>query len=192
MKKFIISEEERNRILGMHKTATSKHYLMEQVTGNTPSFKVITSEWSQLPNDFNGYLVFDNLVELRTSTIPNGEQLKSYFTTNKDSLTAAGYVSFTNNGVNYLLAVDIDNGQVGSGECSIEKGTSEEYNNYYGNGKAPDYNMLVNGATEYIIIKKLNDMNRSLLGVLIGGKPCWTYLYKDLTSKYKHLSYCWK
>jgi hypothetical protein len=29
MKKFIITEEERGRILGMHKTATSKHYLME-------------------------------------------------------------------------------------------------------------------------------------------------------------------
>jgi hypothetical protein len=35
MKKFIITEEEKNRIIGMHKTATSKHYLMEQVTGDT-------------------------------------------------------------------------------------------------------------------------------------------------------------
>lgn len=29
MKKFIITEEEKSRILGMHKAATSKHYLME-------------------------------------------------------------------------------------------------------------------------------------------------------------------
>jgi hypothetical protein len=32
MKKFIITEEEKNKILGMHKSATSKHYLMEQTT----------------------------------------------------------------------------------------------------------------------------------------------------------------
>ena len=32
MKKFIITEDERSRILGMHKTATSRHYLNEQVT----------------------------------------------------------------------------------------------------------------------------------------------------------------
>ena len=30
MKKFIITEEERSRILGMHKKSTSRHYLMEQ------------------------------------------------------------------------------------------------------------------------------------------------------------------
>ena len=32
MKKFLISEEEKNRILGMHKEATKKHYLSEQGT----------------------------------------------------------------------------------------------------------------------------------------------------------------
>lgn len=32
MKKFIITEEERSRILGMHKKSTSRHYLMEQET----------------------------------------------------------------------------------------------------------------------------------------------------------------
>jgi hypothetical protein len=32
MKKFIISEEEKNRILEMHQSATSKQYLMEQTT----------------------------------------------------------------------------------------------------------------------------------------------------------------
>ena len=192
MKSLLITESERNRILGMHKSATSKHYLMEQTTGDTESFKVITSEWSELPNEFNGYLVTYNFVELRTQLIPNGEQLKSYFTANKNNLTSDGYVSFTNNGINYLLAVDIDNGQVGSGECSIEKGTSEEYNDYYGNDKAPQYNTLPNGSTEYIIIKKTNDRNYSLLGALINNNPCWTYLSKSLTDKYKHLSNCWK
>lgn len=35
MKKFIITEEERSRILGMHKKSTSRHYLMEQACQNT-------------------------------------------------------------------------------------------------------------------------------------------------------------
>jgi hypothetical protein len=34
MKKFIITEQERSRILGMHKKSTSRHYLMEQPTDN--------------------------------------------------------------------------------------------------------------------------------------------------------------
>jgi hypothetical protein len=55
MKKFIITEEERNRILGMHKSATSKHYLMEQTSGETlsaeyfkkyPKGKVTTSGYA--------------------------------------------------------------------------------------------------------------------------------------------------
>ena len=32
MKKFIITEDERSRILGMHKKSTSRHYLNEQPT----------------------------------------------------------------------------------------------------------------------------------------------------------------
>jgi len=40
MSKLIITEEEKSRILGMHKTRTSKHYLMEQET-------VPDSEWQQ-------------------------------------------------------------------------------------------------------------------------------------------------
>jgi hypothetical protein len=35
MNKFIITEEERSRILGMHQNATSKHYIMEQTIANT-------------------------------------------------------------------------------------------------------------------------------------------------------------
>jgi len=36
MKSFIITESEKNRILNMHKSATSKHYLMEQGCVNVP------------------------------------------------------------------------------------------------------------------------------------------------------------
>ena len=35
MNKFIITEQERSRILNMHKKRTSSHYLMEQVSGDT-------------------------------------------------------------------------------------------------------------------------------------------------------------
>ncbi len=157
---------------------------------DTKSFEIITKEWDKLPENFSGYLVFYNWVDLRTSLIPNGDALKTYFTANKDNLTANGYVSFTNNGVNYLLAVDIDSGQVGAGECTIEKGTSEEFNKFY--EKASTYNKLPLGSTEYVIIKKTNDVNYSLLGALINGTPCWTHLSKSLTGKYGHLSNCWK
>ena len=157
---------------------------------STVTFEVITNDWSKVPVEFNGFLVFPNYVELRPNLIPNGELLKTYFTENKNNLVANGYVLYTNNNVNYLLGVDIDNGQVGSGDCNIEKGTSEEYNKFYVEKKS-GYNKLPIGATEYIIIKKTNDINYSLLGALINGKPCWTRLFESLTTKYKHLSNCW-
>jgi len=46
MNKFIITEEEKNRILGMHKSATSNHYLMEQ--GNTNFINEIMSDLEKL------------------------------------------------------------------------------------------------------------------------------------------------
>ena len=39
MKKFLISEEERSRILGMHKTATKKNYLTEEISAPEPILK---------------------------------------------------------------------------------------------------------------------------------------------------------
>ena len=168
-----------------------KPLIMEQETGNTITFEVITNDWSKLPSEFSGYLVHPNLITMRTDSIPNGDQLLNYYNTNKDTLTAAGYVCYLNNNVMYLISVTIDNGQVGSGECTMKKGTLQEYNDLYGNGKAPSYNQLPQGSTEYIIVKKTNDVNYSLLGSLINGKPCWTYLFSSLTTKYKHLSNCW-
>lgn len=41
MKKFIITEEEKSRILGMHKTMTSRHYLKEQKRTDTVTAKLI-------------------------------------------------------------------------------------------------------------------------------------------------------
>lgn len=55
MMKFIITEDERSRILGMHESATSRHYLNEQVTGDTVDElwrhvvrKVGDSKWTKL------------------------------------------------------------------------------------------------------------------------------------------------
>lgn len=47
--KFLISEEEKSRILGMHKNATSKHYLVEAPTGTTPTIKTKTLKPSYIP-----------------------------------------------------------------------------------------------------------------------------------------------
>ena len=43
MNKFIITEQEKSRILDMHKTRTSRHYLMEQVSGDTLEGQTIQS-----------------------------------------------------------------------------------------------------------------------------------------------------
>jgi hypothetical protein len=168
-----------------------KPLIMEQTTGKTMTFQVITNDWSALPSTgtFSGYLVFPNWITMRTHLIPNGEQLLKYYNENKNSLTANGYLCYVNNNTMYLISINIDNGQVGAGKCTIEKGTSKEFNDYY--GKAPDYNQLPQGSTEYMIIYKTNDMSYSLIGVLKGGSSCWTYLYKSLTNQYKHLSNCW-
>lgn len=53
MKKFIITEEERSRILGMHKSATSKQYLNEVAptgTTQTPSQQSIKKEFIVVKN----------------------------------------------------------------------------------------------------------------------------------------------
>jgi hypothetical protein len=60
MKKFIISESEKQRILEMHQNATSRQYLMEQVTGDTQAggggaklspFQQISQKWeTAIPN----------------------------------------------------------------------------------------------------------------------------------------------
>ncbi len=46
MKQFIISEQEKNRILEMHQNATSKHYLSEQSTPATAAKKPSTIQLS--------------------------------------------------------------------------------------------------------------------------------------------------
>jgi hypothetical protein len=42
--KILISEEEKSRILGMHKNATSRHYLGEAPTGTTPTVTTTTTK----------------------------------------------------------------------------------------------------------------------------------------------------
>jgi hypothetical protein len=56
-----------------------KPLIMEQETGNTITFEVITNDWSKLPSEFSGYLVHPNLITMRTDSIPNGDQLLNYY-----------------------------------------------------------------------------------------------------------------
>ena len=65
MKKFVITEEEKNRILGMHKSASSIHYLMEQETVN-PTEDLTPKNLSMLQSlnggsyniDFSKFLIY--------------------------------------------------------------------------------------------------------------------------------------
>ena len=54
MNKFIITEEEKSRILGMHKTRTSKHYLLEQEVDYDDTQKRIAYEKEAI-RDFELY-----------------------------------------------------------------------------------------------------------------------------------------
>ncbi len=53
MNKFIISEQEKNRILGMHKSRTTNHYLMEE---NEP----VKFDKNYFMNKKTGKVVYDN------------------------------------------------------------------------------------------------------------------------------------
>ncbi len=68
MKNLIITESERNRILGMHKSATSKHYLMEQANGDTPS----GNYWQGIVDDQNKQIDQSNIKNRFGEDIFNG------------------------------------------------------------------------------------------------------------------------
>lgn len=63
MKKFIISEEEKNKILGMHKEATKRHYLSEQPVSSTNTNPQAIDEKKKIYNQYlqeiNSYVPFD-------------------------------------------------------------------------------------------------------------------------------------
>lgn len=62
MKKFIITEEEKNRILGMHKKATSNFYLNEQEDGLSISIQLGGKVYYLELNQYDGHpegMIFD-------------------------------------------------------------------------------------------------------------------------------------
>jgi hypothetical protein len=83
MKKFIISEEEKNRILGMHQDATKRHYLKEQESRPSQTFspenvKKIYDTANQLFNrgDKKGFFTIDTLpTHMFQLTSENSESL---------------------------------------------------------------------------------------------------------------------
>jgi hypothetical protein len=74
MKSLLITESERNRILGMHKSATSKHYLMEQTVTTFGTRKVYA-------NNDNGNLGegFFGIPQGNIVVGPNVKNLKNYY-----------------------------------------------------------------------------------------------------------------
>lgn len=185
MGKFIITEEERNSI--------KKLYLMEQPTGNTPTltFKVVTNNWGELPKTFKANLVSKGAgggLYFGRFGMANSAQLDEYYKKNINTLTDDGYICYTANNTMYLIGVNIDNGQIGANDCTVERGNAADIT------KSPEYNSytkLPSGSTEYMIVKKPYDKDYSFLGVLKGGAPCWNFLYSNMSSQYGNMSKCW-
>jgi len=70
MKKFIITEEERSRILGMHKKSTSRHYLMEQETQVFDSNYFNTNKtWTVKFNSSKAFPVVDEVNNIPDSDL---------------------------------------------------------------------------------------------------------------------------
>jgi hypothetical protein len=59
MKRMIISEEEKNRILGMHQDATKRHYLSEQPVVNNTVTDRKKELYNQYIEDINRNIPFD-------------------------------------------------------------------------------------------------------------------------------------
>ena len=75
MKQFIITEEEKKRILGMHKSATSNHYLTEQeLTGSTTNQPKAGDPVSvdQLPQEIQDFVKTYGLTGTFNQTSVNG------------------------------------------------------------------------------------------------------------------------
>lgn len=161
-------------------------------TKQIKKFKVVNSnKWNRIPEQVKGYLLFPNYIELRSHLIPYGDQLKTYYENNTDKFTDNGYATYVVDSIMYLIPINYDDGQTGAGNIDIEKGTKDEFDEFYGGGKSPQYNTLPEGSTDYLIIKKENDVNRSFLIALKNGTPCLNLLFKQFSSKYGDMSKCW-
>jgi peptidoglycan hydrolase-like protein with peptidoglycan-binding domain len=68
MKKFVITEEEKNSILGMHVSATKRQYLSETVLTEQPYF-LEPSEVFEIQNGLNDYFKSKNV---NIKVVPDG------------------------------------------------------------------------------------------------------------------------
>jgi len=88
MKKFIISEEEKSRILGMHQDATKRHYLNEQqtkVNDKMAGFKNNLAKVNEfLPIDLK--MVKDVYVKLKDEDTPVNEIIQPFDTSDGQKL----------------------------------------------------------------------------------------------------------
>lgn len=83
MKKFVILEEEKERILEMHKSRTQKHYLMEEIKPITGDSEAKKREFCYKYIVKAGDTMWDIASNLRKRYTPNRD-LQTYF----DELTA--------------------------------------------------------------------------------------------------------
>jgi hypothetical protein len=99
MKKFLITEEERSRILGMHKSAIAKEFLGEQGTPTTPAPVVAgTQPPAQQPNP-----TLDRLNQLMGTSLPQNARnedvinaYKTYLGTDINGMIGKTIVVFKN------------------------------------------------------------------------------------------------
>ncbi len=94
MKKFIITEGERSRILGMHKKSTSRHYLMEQTTGEEGEDNMMVNKPGSGKN-----IVSSVEVTLKNNTKVTTEVIDVPF----KEITEANYFQFESPNGGYLL-----------------------------------------------------------------------------------------
>jgi hypothetical protein len=115
MKRLIITEEERSRILGMHQNAISRQYLMED-----EAYEVIPiTFYIPMKKDESGKLVFDPKSDLKFSA--NSIKGKDGKTTSLDNYKSFRVISFYGMGKsgNVTLKSVAKNGQNITGTISL-------------------------------------------------------------------------
>lgn len=97
MKKFILSEDERSRILGMHKLAIAKEFLGEQVIPAVPTSAPATTTQTTQPTQQNvkrEFIILKNGTTIGMTTI--GTDVKAVITKLNDKSGVYYSVEFTN------------------------------------------------------------------------------------------------
>ena len=163
MGKFIITEEEKRHIKSLYE---------QQISGNT-KFKVITTNWSDLSSTGleSSTLAgqWGGAAYIRNHNQEKMLELKNVITTENDKMTCC---MFESNGIVYLFLYEGMHTRIPQ-SCTIEKGTAQEYSEYYSKATSM-VTSLPEGTTDYILIRP-QDKKLSSLVILKNGKTCFTF-----------------